>query len=171
MWVIKENKKPGITSVNCTLYICNKVSIRMPLVVISHFQLFWFPFNVSCKQNINLTKVFHVKPSFLAFSFSPPVSFEIFTAGFSSLTFIFPSIRWLKKSDYSSLDFCELVSPCKKSVIASVYCSDTVNFWVPSPDWLHPLLTMPNPPNFAAFLPACTKSVNSTCSLLRFSPF
>ena len=44
------------------LYICNKISIRKPLVDISHIQLFWFPFNASPKQNIDLTEVFHVKP-------------------------------------------------------------------------------------------------------------
>ena len=66
----------------CTLFICNKISIRKPIVDISYIQLFWFPCIVSCKQNINLTEVFHVKPSRLAFPFLPPVSFEIFTAGF-----------------------------------------------------------------------------------------
>ena len=97
------NKKPEITSVCCTFYKCNKISVRKPLVDISQIQLFWFPFSVSCKQNINLTEVFHVKPPRLAFSFLPPVSFEMFTAGFSSRIFIFPPVHWLKKSDCSSL--------------------------------------------------------------------
>ena len=39
----------------------------------------------------------------LAFSFLPPVRFEIFRAGFSSRIFIFPLVHWLRKSDYSSL--------------------------------------------------------------------
>ena len=66
---MKVNKKPEVTSVCCTLYVCNKISFRKPLVDISHIQLFGFPFNVSCKQNINLTEVFHIKP---------PSSFFIF---------------------------------------------------------------------------------------------
>ena len=97
------NKKPRITSACCTLYICTKISIGKPLVDISHIYLSWFPFSVSCKQNINLTEVFHVKPPRLGFSFLPPVSFEIFTESFSSWIFIFSSIHWLKKSDCSSL--------------------------------------------------------------------
>ena len=62
LWVITVNKKLEIASACCTLYICNKSSVRKPLVDISHIQLFWFPFNISCKQNINLTEVIHVKP-------------------------------------------------------------------------------------------------------------
>ena len=95
------NKKPEITSVCCTLYIFNKVSIILK-AYISHICLFWFPFNLSCKQNINLTEVFHVSPR-LAFSFLPPVSLEIFIADFSSHIFIFSPIHWPTKSDYSSL--------------------------------------------------------------------
>ena len=37
-WVIKKNKKTEITSICCTLYLCNKISIRKPLVDISHIQ-------------------------------------------------------------------------------------------------------------------------------------
>ena len=55
------NKKPGITSVSSALHLCNKISIRKPLVDLSHIQLFCFPFNVSHKQNTNLNEVFHVK--------------------------------------------------------------------------------------------------------------
>ena len=44
-------------------------------------------------QNANLTEAFHVKSPRLAFSFLPPVRFEIFTAGFSSRTFIFPLVH------------------------------------------------------------------------------
>ena len=56
--VVKVNKKPdiaSITAVHC-VYTCNKIAVRKPLVDISHI------INVSCKQNINLTKIFHVKP-------------------------------------------------------------------------------------------------------------
>ena len=50
-------------------------------------------------RNTNLTEVSHVKPPpppsppRLAFSFLPPVRFEIFTAGFSSRIFIFPLVH------------------------------------------------------------------------------
>ena len=47
-----------------------------------------------------VTKVFNVKPPS---SFLLPISFEILTAGCSSWIFIIPPVRWLKKSDYSSL--------------------------------------------------------------------
>ena len=69
LWVIKVNKKPDIT-LSAGRCICNKISIRKPLIDISHIQLFWFLFIVSCKQNINLTEVFHVKPlsSFFIFA-------------------------------------------------------------------------------------------------------
>ena len=78
MWLTKENKNAEITSVYCTLYICNKISNRKPLVDTSHIPLFRFSFNIFCKQNINLTEVF-----------------QIFTAGFSfgSSSFL-PFIDW-----------------------------------------------------------------------------
>ena len=107
------NKKPEITSVCCTLHICNKISIRKPLVDISHIQLFWFPFIVSCKQNIYRSQSFSCKASRLAFSFLPSISFEIFTAGFSSRIFIFPPVHWLKKSDYSSIIFDQQHALCQ----------------------------------------------------------
>ena len=44
-------------------------------------------------QNANLTEAFHVKSPRLAFSFLPPVRFEISTAGFSSRIFIFPLVH------------------------------------------------------------------------------
>ena len=44
-------------------------------------------------QNANLTEAFHVKSPRLAFSFLPPVRFEMFTAGFSSRIFIFPLVH------------------------------------------------------------------------------
>ena len=55
------NKKPEITSVHFILYLCNKISIRKPLVNMSHTKLFCFPFNVSFKQNTKVNVVFHVK--------------------------------------------------------------------------------------------------------------
>ena len=95
MWAIKVNKKTEITSACCKLYICNKISIRKHLVGISHIQLFWFHFSVSCKQNINLNEVFHVKQPRLGFSFLPPVSFEIFTESFSSrISSFLPFTDW-----------------------------------------------------------------------------
>ena len=36
LWVIKVNKRWEITSVYCILYLCNKISVRKPLVNISH---------------------------------------------------------------------------------------------------------------------------------------
>ena len=51
---------------------------------------------------------FSCKALRLAFSFLPAVSFEIFTAGFSSQILIFPPVHWLKKSDYSSLAKTEM---------------------------------------------------------------
>ena len=113
LWVIKVNKKPEITSVCGILYICNKISITKQLVDMSHVQLFWFPFNVPCKQNINLTEVFHIKSPRAAFL--PTVSFEIFTAVFSSWIFIFPPVHWLKKSDHSSLGFREMLLSLERS--------------------------------------------------------
>ena len=103
------NKKPEITSVCCTLYICKNFQLyRKHFVDISHIQLFWFPLNIFCKQNINLTEGFHVKSPRLAFSFLPPVNFEIFTAGFSSRIFIFRPVHRLQKSDYSRLCWLQL---------------------------------------------------------------
>ena len=56
------------------------------------------------------------------------------------------SPKWLKdkKSTIKKI-FCEFVSTSKKSVLTSVLSSDTVNFRVPSLDWLHPFLNMSTP--------------------------
>ena len=60
-------------------------------------------------HSLFLVKIYKSNRSFsckahrLAFSFLPPVRFEIFTTGFSSRIFIFLLVHWLKKSDYSSL--------------------------------------------------------------------
>ena len=72
--------------------------------LLSTYHIFsYFDFHSLLPVKKNLTEVFHVKPLRLAFSFLPPVRFEIFTAGFSSRIFIFPLVHWLKKFDYSSL--------------------------------------------------------------------
>ena len=60
-------------------------------------------FNETVKALSKSNRSFSCKAPRLAFSFLPPVRFEIFTAGFSSQIFIFPLVLWLKKSDYSSL--------------------------------------------------------------------
>ena len=70
------NEKPEIISVCSTLYVCNKIPVKKPLVDISHVQLFSFLLKVYNKQNINLTEVFHVNPP-PGFSFLPHVRFEI----------------------------------------------------------------------------------------------
>ena len=44
----------------------------------------------------------------------------------------------------------------KQSYIPSVHSSDTVNFIVPSPDWLHPFLTIPSSKSFNHLL-ICVK--------------
>ena len=106
--LIKVNRKPEITSVRSALYLCNKISIRKPIDDISHIQLFCFIFKISYKQNKNLNEVFHenLRSRFsIVATASPPVSFEIIRAGFSSRIFIFPPVHRLKKSDYSCLMF------------------------------------------------------------------
>ena len=83
---------PEITSLCCTLYICNKISIRKSLLDVSHIQLFWFPFSVSSKQNINITEVFHIKYPVQFFHFCHPKAFkyslQVFLVGFSSFLLI-----------------------------------------------------------------------------------
>ena len=74
--------------------MCNEISIRKPLVDISHIQLFWFSFIFS--------RSFSCKAPRLTFSFLPPVNFEIFTAGSFGWISTYPSLHWLKKSHYSS---------------------------------------------------------------------
>ena len=51
------------------------------------------------------TDVFHFKIPRLGFSFLPPVSLKLFSAGFSSRISIFPTIDWPLKSDYFSLEY------------------------------------------------------------------
>ena len=123
LWVIKVNKKLVMTSVCCSLYtliqciilltthcIINKILIRKPLLDISHIQLFWFPFDASCKKKKHKSKrSFSCKVPRPAFSFLAPVSLEIFTAGFSSRIFVFPPVHWLTKSDYSSLNIIRIL--------------------------------------------------------------
>ena len=57
LWVTKVNKNPEITSapaMNCEYVIKFQLESLLSTYHISQL----FPFNVSCKQNINLTKVF-----------------------------------------------------------------------------------------------------------------
>ena len=63
------NKKSEIIFVCAPFHLCNKISVRKPLVGISRIQLLCFPFNVSCKQNANLNEVFHVKSPIKVFHF------------------------------------------------------------------------------------------------------
>ena len=58
---MKVNNKLEITFACSTLYLYNKISIRKPLVDISHIQLFCFPCNSCHEQNMNITEVFHIK--------------------------------------------------------------------------------------------------------------
>ena len=74
----------------------------------------------------------HSLQIFLGFSFFPPVSFETFTASFSSRIFILTLFHWLKKSDYSSLEATRnnyfIVKSLLKSNIAS-YLTYLVIAW------------------------------------------
>ena len=76
-------------------------------------------FSVFYKENINLTKVFHVKSPRLRFSFLPPVSFEIvhcsfFLARFSSFvpfTTLIPARIYFFKVGYENIiTICEIYS-------------------------------------------------------------
>ena len=44
--------------------------------------------------------------------------------------------------------FMNLYQHAKNQFILSVHSSDTINFQVPSHDWSHPFLTIPNPKTF-----------------------
>ena len=79
------------------------MKFQLKSLLLTYHIFSYFDFHSLLPVKKNLTEVFHVKPLRLAFSFLPPVRFEIFTAGFSSRIFIFPLVHWLKKSDYSSL--------------------------------------------------------------------
>ena len=100
--IIKVNKKPEITSVCCTSYLWNKISVRKPLFDMLHIQLFCFPLNVSCnkKQNINRTKVSHLKFPSMFFIFVTR-KFKIINCRLFWSDFHLPT--WPLKSDYSSL--------------------------------------------------------------------
>ena len=102
LWIIKVNKKPEITlpAVHCIHVIKFQLeSLLSTHHIFSHFD-FHSLFPVKKKSN----RSFSCKAPRLAFSFLPPVRFEIFTAGFSSRIFIFPLVHWLRKSDCSSLN-------------------------------------------------------------------
>ena len=79
-----EDNNLEITSVCSILYLCNKYPI---------FSYFTLPGMIYFKHtNIIATDVFHFKIPCLGFLFLPPVSLEIFSAGFSSRISIFPTI-------------------------------------------------------------------------------
>ena len=110
LWIIKVNKKPEITlpAVHCIHVIKFQLeSLLSTHHIFSHFD-FHSLFPVKKKSN----RSFSCKAPRLAFSFLPPVKFEIFTAGFSSRIFIFPVVYWLRKSDYSSLWYLRKSRKC-----------------------------------------------------------
>ena len=102
LWIIKANKKLGITlsAVHYIYVIKSQLgSLLSTCHIFSYFDFqSFFPVK-KCKSNL----IFSCKAPRLSFSFLPPVRFQIFTAGFSIRIFIFPLVHWLKKSDYSSL--------------------------------------------------------------------
>ena len=137
--VIKVNKKTEITSVCSTLYLCHKITIKKNLV--SHIQLFCLQFNISYKQNLNLTKIVLVKFPVQVFHFCYLSTFKLFTTDFSSRIFIFPLVDWLNKSDYFSLQnlqdgdkknrFCERFHVLRKLYLSGRSDEAFVNkcFW------------------------------------------
>ena len=102
LWMIKVNKKPETTlpAVHCIYVI--KFQLESLLLTYHIFSYFDFHSLFPVKK-YKSNRSFLCKAPRLAFSFLPPVRFEIFTAGFSSRIFIFPLVHWLRKSDYSSL--------------------------------------------------------------------
>ena len=107
LWIIKVNKKPEITlpAVHCIYVI--KFQLESLLSTYHIFSYFDFHSLFPVKK-YKSNRSFSFKALCLAFSFLPAVSFEIFTAGFSSQILIFPPVHWLKKSDYSSLAKTEM---------------------------------------------------------------
>ena len=88
------NEKPEVTlpAVHC-IYV---IKFQLESLLSTYHIFSYFDFHL-------LFPLFSCKAPRLAFSFLPPVRFEIFRAGFSSRIFIFPLVHWLRKSDYSSL--------------------------------------------------------------------
>ena len=104
LWIIKVNKKPEITlpAVHCIYVIKFQLeSLLLTYHIFSYFDSHsLFPVKIyTYKSN----QSFSCKAPSLAFSFLPPVRFEIFTAGFFSRIFISPPVHWLRKYDCSSL--------------------------------------------------------------------
>ena len=96
------SKKPEISSVCCTLYICNKILIRSSCRHIAYAVILnSIPCSLQTKYKSN--RNFSCNVPRLTLSFLPPLSYEIFTADFSSRIFIFTPVHWQKKSDYSNL--------------------------------------------------------------------
>ena len=101
LWIIKVNKKPEITlpAVHCI----HVIKFQLESLLSTHHIFSYFDFHSLFPVKKKSNRSFSCKAPRLAFSFLPPVRFQIFTAGFSSRIFIFPPVHWLKKSDYSSL--------------------------------------------------------------------
>ena len=107
LWIIKVNKKSEITlpAAHCIYVI--KFQLKSLLLTYHIFSYFDFHSLFPVKK-YKSNRSFLCKAPRLAFSFLPPVRFEIFTAGFSSRIFIFPLVHWLRKSDYSSLPWLKI---------------------------------------------------------------
>ena len=96
------NKKPEITlpAVHC-IYV---IKFQLESLLLTYHILSYFGFHsLFPVKKCKLNRSFSCKAPRLAFSFLPPVRFEIFTAAFSGRIVIFPIVHRLRKSDYSSL--------------------------------------------------------------------
>ena len=87
--IIKVNKKPEITSSAVQYIYVIKFHLESLLSTYHIFSYFDFHSMFPVKK-YKSNRSFSCKASRLAFSFLPPVRFEIFTAGFSGRIFIFP---------------------------------------------------------------------------------
>ena len=110
LWIIKANKKPEITLSAVHYIYVIKFQLESLLPTYHIFSYFDFHLLFPVKKIYKSNRSFSCEDPRLAFSFLPPVRFEIFTAGFSSRIFIFPLVHWLRKSDYSILAFFLWVS-------------------------------------------------------------
>ena len=128
LWIIKVNKKPEITlpAVHC-IYV---IKFQLESLLSTYYIFSYFDFHALFSVIYIYIYIYKSNRSFsckaprLAFSFLPPVRFEIFTAGFSSRIFIFPIVHWLRKSGYSRLGntviahyswvFCAVICFCEK---------------------------------------------------------
>ena len=116
LWIIKVNKQPEITLPAVHYMYVIKFELESPLSAYHIFSYSDFHSLFPVKK-YKSNRCFSCKAPRLAFSFLPPVIFQIFTAGFSSRIFIFPLVHWLKKSDYSSLQHYWMDSDIWKSIL------------------------------------------------------